>query len=599
MPDSSAESMTDVILDLAGSGPPGTPAMAIRLVRRYARGCWHWYLGFAVATIVGAIAGLIQPAVLSMAIDDAATGSGLSSAVGVFALLTGLGTLTTFLAGRMQSRFEGTVAARTTHDAAGHALLLGLPGRRPFEHGDLMSRVAGDANAVAGYPAFVMTVAMGTATAALGAVALALLDWALLVAFLAVAAGLFVFGARFFSQTFVGERDLRDLSAHMTQRYLDALAGRRSIRAARTVANEVARITKPLPQICATGRDLLALYGLGGSLMFAAQLGMLVAIVAVGGWSLSVGRISAGELVAATQYATLAFGSVMRIFDYGWFQLAIVQARSARVMELLDAPHATPAPAARRDVPRGDGNLVFEQVSVLGEPACVLVGLDLVVPAGSTVAIVGESGAGKSTIAALAGRLLDPDAGRVAIDGVDVATLSRRDLSELVAYAFERPALLGGTIRGSIALGVAASDAEVRAAARVAEADSWIERLADGYDTRLGDAPMSGGERQRLGLARAALRRPRILVLDDALSSLDTATEAKVFEAFRMLTIGRTTVVVAHRASTAARADLVVWLTGGTVRAVGTHRDLWGDNDYRAAFMSDQARSPSPGHAPV
>ena len=164
------------------------------------------------------------------------------------------------------------------------------------------------------------------------------------------------------------------------------------------------------------------------------------------------------------------------------------------------------------------------------------------------------------------------------------AALTRR-----VAYAFESPALLGDTVRDAIRLGYVASDAEVEAAARRVEADAFIRRLPDGYDTSLDETPMSGGERQRLGLARAALRDSPAFVLDDALSSLDVATAARVFAALGSLSKERTALVVAHRASTAASADVVAWLVDGRIRKVAPHSELWKDSAYRAAFMSPDA----------
>ncbi|MCY3623555.1 MAG: ABC transporter ATP-binding protein [Gammaproteobacteria bacterium] len=182
------------------------------------------------------------------------------------------------------------------------------------------------------------------------------------------------------------------------------------------------------------------------------------------------------------------------------------------------------------------------------------------------------------------GRLHDPDRGSVRIDGTPVATWSRQALTDRVAYAFESPALLGDTVRDAITLGYRADDAEIEVAARRVEADAFIRRLPNGYGTSLDETPMSGGERQRLGLARAALRDCPILVLDDALSSLDVATAARVFAALGSLSEDRTAIIVAHRASTAACADVVAWLVDGRVRKVAMHADLWADPAYRAAF---------------
>ena len=204
------------------------------------------------------------------------------------------------------------------------------------------------------------------------------------------------------------------------------------------------------------------------------------------------------------------------------------------------------------------------------------------------MAVVGRSGTGKSVLASLVGRLLDPQDGDVRIDGVAVSGVQLAQLRRAVTYAFERPALLGDTIHDTIAYARPdASRAEVEEAARAAQADYFIRLLPEGYDTDLAGVRLSGGEVQRLGLARAMLTDARVVVLDDATSSLDTATEVKVAQALEENLAGRTSLVVAHRTGTAARADLVAWLDGGRIRALAPHAALWSDPDYRRTFAAD------------
>ncbi|GAA4506870.1 ATP-binding cassette domain-containing protein [Nonomuraea ferruginea] len=222
----------------------------------------------------------------------------------------------------------------------------------------------------------------------------------------------------------------------------------------------------------------------------------------------------------------------------------------------------------------GRGTVEFRDVVVDG-----LAVPRLVIPGGSVTAVVGRSGSGKSLLAALAARLADPARGTVLLDGVPLPELTRAGLRRAVGYAFERPVLVGETVGEAIGPG------PVQAAARAARADDFVRRLPSGYDTPLDAAPMSGGERQRLGLARAFARGERLLVLDDATSSLDTVTERQVSLALTADPRGRTRIVVAHRLATAARADQVVWLHDGAVRAVAPHHDLWPDPDYRAVFQ--------------
>lgn len=260
-------------------------------------------------------------------------------------------------------------------------------------------------------------------------------------------------------------------------------------------------------------------------------------------------------------------------------------------------PHPAGGAAAAGQEPCGA--LEFRGVSAVRGGDTVFEGLDLVVPAGTCVAVVGRSGAGKSVLAALAGRLIDPDAGEVLLDGRPLAGLSRAELRDAVAYAFERPVLLGDTVGDAIAFGPRPLPyAETVAAARAAGADSFVRLLPDGYATPRERAPLSGGETQRLGLARAFAHAGRLLILDDATSSLDTVTERHVARALLAGHRGRTRLLTTHRAVTAARADLVAWLDAGRLRALAPHHELWPDPEYRALFASAAEPGPDTGPEP-
>lgn len=213
--------------------------------------------------------------------------------------------------------------------------------------------------------------------------------------------------------------------------------------------------------------------------------------------------------------------------------------------------------------------------------------LDLTVPGGRTVALVGRSGSGKSLLAAVAGGLRAPDTGLVLIDGVPLAELTPGQRRAAVGYAFERPVLVGATVGEALE---GAGGAETRAA----RADGFLARLPLGDATPTSELRLSGGELQRLGLARLLAQRPRVMILDDATSSLDLATEHQVTEALTRATSGRTRLVVAHRPGAAARADLVAWLDGGRLRALAPHSTLIKQPDYRAAL----AAVPAPRSAP-
>ncbi|MFE2146839.1 ABC transporter ATP-binding protein, partial [Streptomyces sp. NPDC059456] len=368
-------------------------------------------------------------------------------------------------------------------------------------------------------------------------------------------------------------------------RLAEALAGARTIAAAGTAERERARILARLPELAAEGRRMWQVYGSTTARSAALMPMLLYAVLAVGGLRLAAGAIGVGELLAAVRYAGLAAG----IGAVTGGLAAVVRGRSAarRTAALLTLPVLA---HGRAQLPEGGpGTLELQGVRVVRGAATVLHDISLVIPGGTTVAVVGRSGAGKTLFAAVAGRLTDPDAGRVLLDGVPLPELTAEALRRDVGYAFDRPVLLGDTVGDAVAFGAGPGPGPqaVRAAARAAGADPFVRRLPHGYGTPLADAPMSGGEVQRLGLARAFCHAGRLLVLDDATSSLDTVTAREVERALAREIRPGTRIVVAHRLSSAVRADLVVWLEEGRVRARGTHRELWrGDPAYRAVFAA-------------
>jgi ATP-binding cassette subfamily B protein len=304
----------------------------------------------------------------------------------------------------------------------------------------------------------------------------------------------------------------------------------------------------------------------------------------VAGQGVAAGRLTPGELIAATGYVPIALGLFDHVSNLG--SLAVDRACAVRVAEVLACPTA---PVGTSRLGPGRGVLALRGVGVALDGRRLLGPLDLDVAGGTTVAIVGHSGAGKSILALVAGGLWTPDEGSVELDGVALGDLTPADRAGAVAFAFDVPHLVGRTIADALAYGHPATRVELYRSLDQAQATAFVERLPGGLDATLATAPFSGGEHQRLGLARALLRRPRLLVLDDATSSLDTVTEALVQDTITGAAAQSTTLVVAHRVSSAARADRVVWVEGTTVRRTGTHRELWADADYRALFAADEA----------
>jgi ATP-binding cassette subfamily B protein len=320
----------------------------------------------------------------------------------------------------------------------------------------------------------------------------------------------------------------------------------------------------------------------------------LVIVLFVGGRGVLDGDLTLGELVAFNFYI-LQLIFPLRMSAFLVAQASRASASAARVHEVLaTAPEVVDRPGAP-PLPAGPGEVRFEGVRFGYEAgAPVLHGLDLTVPAGASVALVGATGSGKSTLARLIARFYEVDGGRVAIDGVDVRAVRLDDLRRNVGIVFEDTFLFSDTVYANIALADPGAALErVEAAARLAGAAEFIAALPNGYDTVLGEQgfSLSGGQRQRVAIARAILADPRVLVLDDATSSVDPTKEHEIRDALEEVMAGRTTIVIAHRAATVALADRVVLLAEGRVVAEGTHDELLRTSArYREVLAQGEAR---------
>jgi len=304
----------------------------------------------------------------------------------------------------------------------------------------------------------------------------------------------------------------------------------------------------------------------------------LVAILWYGGHLVLDGDLEIGALVAFNSFVLMLIWP-LRMAGMLLAQASRASASAGRIHQILstdpavvDPPHPKPLP------PNGAGELRFEQVAFsYGDGPPVLDGLDLVVQAGEAVAVVGPTGSGKTTIARLVSRFYDVDSGSVLLDGVDVRQVKVRDLRRQVGIVFEDTFLFTDTVAENIAFADPEAPLEqVRRAARLAGADDFVSALPDGYDTVIGEQgfSLSGGQRQRIAIARAVLADPRVLILDDATSSVDPTKEHEIRAALGEVMNGRTTLIIAHRAATIALADRVVLIDGGRVIAEGTHDEL-------------------------
>jgi ABC-type multidrug transport system fused ATPase/permease subunit len=310
---------------------------------------------------------------------------------------------------------------------------------------------------------------------------------------------------------------------------------------------------------------------------FLPQLG-LAAILFFGGRQVIDGRLTIGEFSAFYAYLLMLL-SPMRTLGISLGLAQRATAAGARVYQILDRePRIASRPGAPA-LPPGSGNVELRGVTLQYEGAHrpALRDVDLDVPAGTTVALVGATGSGKTTLVALLPRLYDVTAGEVLIDGADVRDVDVASLRASIAVVDDAPFLFSASVAENIAYARAdATREEIELAARRAQAHDFIARLPDGYDTRVGERglTLSGGQRQRVAIARALLADPRILILDDATSSVDASTEQEIKQALREVMAGRTTFVIAHRLSTISLADTIVVLEDGEVAAAGGHDDL-------------------------
>ncbi|HTT88760.1 MAG TPA: ABC transporter ATP-binding protein [Acidimicrobiales bacterium] len=314
-----------------------------------------------------------------------------------------------------------------------------------------------------------------------------------------------------------------------------------------------------------------------------------VSILAFGGWLALRGEITLGTFLAFSTYIAQLMAPARQLAGV----LTIGQQARAgveRIFQLLDLKPAISDPPAAMELPRLEGRLDFDDVSFgYGHGQPVLQGLDLHVSPGEKVAIVGPSGSGKSTAAMLISRFYDPSRGAVLVDGYDVRSVALASLRRQVGVVFEESFLFSDTVRANIAYGRSdATDEEIEAAAMAAQAHNFIEALPDGYATVVGERglTLSGGQRQRIALARALLYDPRILVLDDATSSVDANIEEAIHGALRGIMADRTTVLIAHRRSTLHLADRIVLMEEGRVVDQGSHEELMDRSPSYRALLS-------------
>ena len=453
--------------------------------------------------------------------------------------------------------------------------------------GQLMSRATVDLQAVRfflGYGLILITQAM--ATILLAAVAMFILQPSLAAISLAPVPFVVLIAYRYGHRSQPAMREAQQRIAELTADAEENVSGVRVVKAFAQERRQYDRFghsaQRVFDQQLLTTR-IQAFYS--PLISFLPNLG-LAAILLFGGREVIHGSLSVGAFTAFYAYLLMLI-SPMQSLGYLLGAGQRANASGQRIFQVLDREPQIVSPAGARPLAPGPGAVSLRDVGLTfaGSSRPALAGIDLEVPGGQVIALVGAMGSGKSALVSLLPRLYDVTTGSVSIDGADVRSVDVRALRHEIAIVDDDPFLFSASVHDNIAYGrPEAPREEVEAAAAAAQATDFIERLPQGYDTRIGERglTLSGGQRQRLAIARAVLARPRILVLDDATSSVDASTEQEIKAALEDVMDGRTTFVIAHRLSTIALADRIVVLEGGRLVADGSHDELMASSDlYR------------------
>ncbi|CAN5409517.1 ABC transporter ATP-binding protein [soil metagenome] len=563
-----------------------TPAASPRLASL--KRLWPYirpYRGLVLLTLFGALAATLVQIAIPLITQDVIDGpiadrdkAGLVP-LGLLALTFGVTEAFMFFLRRWAMTKSSLAMERDLRDHI-YRHLLGLPVafHDRWSSGQLLSRATSDVSSIRRFVGFsAIFLVVNIASCLVIMVLLIGIYWPLGI-FIAVAAiPLVIVGMRFEGRFNIISRQVQDQQGEAATDVEESVLGIRIVKALGRSGLVFGRFDAKAMNLQRLELGKVKLLAVIWAI-FELQPQLVLACVLVGGsFAVAGGAMTIGTLVSFIALFTVM---VWPILSIGWLLASTLEAATAadRIFELLDSEPTIVEATGVREVRPGAGRLRLEGVgfSYPDATTSVLHGIDLEVAPGETVALVGATGSGKTTLTALIPRLYDVTAGRITIDGVDIRDQPVSQLRRQVATAFEDATLFSMSARENLTLGRPdATDAEVAEAIDIAQA-SFVHDLPWGLDTRLGEQGMSlsGGQRQRLALARAVLGRPTVLVLDDPLSALDVHTESLVEEALRRVLVGTTALVVAHRPSTVLLADRVALLDGGTITHVGRHSDL-------------------------
>ena len=531
------------------------------------------------AAAVGQIVAALVPLVERYIVDDVIIAG--TSPIVPAAILLVLAAITRFVTAYIRRYWAGRVALDVQNDLRtqvyDHLQRLDVTRHDQMGTGQLVSRAISDVNLVQGLLAFLPLVLANVLFLAVALIAMFSLSPLLTLVALAVTPLLLLTSLRLRTSVFPASWDAQQQAGAVAGVVDETVSGVRVEKGFGQEQREVARLAEAAERLFASRVRAIRLQARFQPILQTLPSLAQVAVLALGGWLAIKGEISLGTF--------LAFSSYMSQLQAPSRMLAGLvtigqQARAGveRVFELLES---TAAVRSAPDAPRlmgPAGRVTFDDVGfgyLRSEP--VLDGFTLTVDPGETMALVGTSGSGKSTVALLLPRFYDVQSGTIAIDGTDISTVDLESLRSNIGLVFEDTFLFSDSIGANIAYGRPdASAADIEAAARVAGAHTFILQMAQGYDTEVGERglTLSGGQRQRVALARAVLTDPRLLILDDATSAVDSRIEAEIHATLHRVLAGRTTLLIAHRRSTLLLADRIAVLDAGRVVDVGTHDEL-------------------------
>ncbi|GAA4677429.1 hypothetical protein GCM10023215_07620 [Pseudonocardia yuanmonensis] len=591
----------------AGALLPEAPHLTVRQIfRRF----WPHTAGFRGRFALGLFLSALGPLAVAASlwlfkilIDDVLTPQNyalLPWVIGAYLVISVVGGVIdyfdSYISAWVGERF--VLVLRTHVFAHLQRLSLGFFERRQL--GDVMSRLSSDIGAIEELVLTGVAVAVTYGVQVIVFTALLFyLNWQL--ALIAVAAApVFGLASRFFARRIkTASREKRRRTGGIAAVAEESLGNVALVQAYGRQASETERFHRESRGAFAAQMVAVRLKSLFGPLVGMLEVVGVLTVLGVGIWQMSRGNLTLGGLLVFTGYLSQLFGPVRGFGEMGTTIYAAA-AGAERVIELLDEkPQVTDRPDPVR-IERARGDLRLEDVTFTypgtAEPA--LERVSILVPRGHTVAVVGPSGAGKTTLTKLLLRFYDPDAGSVVLDGHDLRELALADVRRNVAALLQETLVFDGTVRENILWGRPdASEAEIVEAARAADAHEFITALPDGYDTRVGQRGrlLSGGQRQRLAIARAMVRDAPVLILDEPTTGLDAAATERVLTPLRRLMAGRTTLVISHNLLTVTDADQIVYLEDGRITATGRHRELL----TRSLGYAELYRLHHPGEEPA